>query len=108
MAAQRTSLERFPQPTDRGEALGAWAGGSDGEKGETGAKGEKRGMVCQVDGEPRRQAGKARHAGWLDWLIWSLWAFSFLWLNEQDRQDRPAHPIDFSRIVANDEPTSNP
>jgi len=31
--------------------------------------------------------------------IWSIWSISFVWFDEQERQDRPAHQIDCPGVV---------
>jgi hypothetical protein len=28
------------------------------------------------------------------WSVWSRWSISFVWFDEPERQDRPAHQID--------------
>ena len=31
---------------------------------------------------------------WSIWFVWFFWSDSFVWFEEQERQDRPAHQID--------------
>ena len=38
------------------------------------------------------EASSRRVAG--SWFIWFLWSISFVWIDERERQDRPAHQID--------------